>query len=91
MFCDGVGAMRIDAANLIAAQSALRPQQTRGAALPASGEPTAFESLSFPAGRAEAQPPKVAPTPTPSPPRPPASPFGPGLNMRPGSRLDIKI
>jgi len=91
MFCHGVGAMRIDAANLIAAQSALRPQQTRGAAVPASGDPTAFESLSFPAGRAEAQLPKIAPTPAPMPPRPPAAPLGPGLIMRPGSQLDIKI
>jgi hypothetical protein len=87
MFCRGVGAMRIDAANLIAAQLALRPPPTRAVALPPSGAATAFESLSFP----EVQPAKVTPAPAPVTPRPPASPLRPGPIMRPGSHLDIKI
>jgi len=89
MFCDG-GVMRIDASNLIAAQSAPRSTAAKPPAPSPSAEGISFESLSFPKSVTEARP----PAPVQAAARTTAAPMataGKGAILRPGSQLDIKV
>ena len=81
--------MRIDASNLIAAQSAPRSAALKQTA-PSQAAGMSFESLSFPKAATEARPPAPAQA---TPRTTAAQPVMPGKGAIPrlGSQLDIKV